>query len=343
MRHVGRRERGYSMRLIQAFGRSLARRPAFPSEWIEQLGRSDPDARIPASTAHKLLSAAVEHVGDPLLGLKAGTTVSLGDGGAIDYAMSSAATVRDAIAVAVRYFPLINDAVELRLQIDKGRAFLRLESQVPMPAAAEDFMLCALFRLHLRVLVDSGVEVECWITHPPPGKSQGEPRNGQRAEYELAFSAAALRFDAPACGFCFRADWLDVPLSRADPKLHDVMRAHVDALLADLPTPSNLTQGVRHKLVKELPQGKATARQVARELHMSERTLERRLADEGTTFKALLDDVRRRLALEYLGNDRIELGEIAFLLGFSQPPAFHRAFKRWTGKTPLEYRRGFRS
>ena len=73
---------------------------------------------------------------------------------------------------------------------------------------------------------------------------------------------------------------------------------------------------------------------------MSPRTLGRRLEHEGTTFKELLDDLRRRLALRYVGGARSRaLTEIAFLLGFSQSAAFHRAFKRWTGQTPLEYRR----
>jgi AraC-like DNA-binding protein len=76
---------------------------------------------------------------------------------------------------------------------------------------------------------------------------------------------------------------------------------------------------------------------------MSPRTLGRKLEREGTTFKELLDDLRRRLALRYVGASDLALSEIAFLLGFSQAAAFHRAFKRWTSQTPLEYRRANRS
>ena len=77
----------------------------------------------------------------------------------------------------------------------------------------------------------------------------------------------------------------------------------------------------------------------ARSLQMSPRTLGRRLQHEGTTFKHLLDDLRRRMALRYVDGQELGLSEIAFLLGFSQTAAFHRAFKRWTAQTPLEYRR----
>jgi AraC-like DNA-binding protein len=81
---------------------------------------------------------------------------------------------------------------------------------------------------------------------------------------------------------------------------------------------------------------------IARQLHISPRTLGRKLEHEGTNFKELLDDLRRRLALSYVGGHDLGLAEIAFLLGFSQSAAFHRAFKRWTGVTPLEYRRARR-
>ena len=88
--------------------------------------------------------------------------------------------------------------------------------------------------------------------------------------------------------------------------------------------------------------GTATLADVASALHLSERTLARKLEHEGTSFKNLLEDLRRRLALRYVGDSDLAFSEIAFLLGFSQVAAFHRAFKRWTDQTPLEYRTGRR-
>jgi AraC-like DNA-binding protein len=78
---------------------------------------------------------------------------------------------------------------------------------------------------------------------------------------------------------------------------------------------------------------------VAKKLALSTRTLARRLEDEGESFGSLLDDTRRRLALRHLDQNELSVEEIAFVLGFSQAPVFHRAFRRWTGKTPLEFRR----
>ena len=93
----------------------------------------------------------------------------------------------------------------------------------------------------------------------------------------------------------------------------------------------------------ELSRGRLTANQVAGQLRMSRRTLCRKLESEGTSFTALLADLRQRLALQYVGSHDLGLSEIAFLLGFSEAAAFHRAFKRWTGQTPLEYRRACRA
>jgi AraC-like DNA-binding protein len=92
-------------------------------------------------------------------------------------------------------------------------------------------------------------------------------------------------------------------------------------------------------LANRLGEGDATLAGVAKALKMSERSLQRRLADEGATFDALLDDVRRQLSLRYLADPAIAVSEVAYLLGYSEPSPFHRAFKRWTGTTPTEARR----
>jgi len=318
------------MRLVHSFTRFLSTYPNYPADLLVDASATDPEQRIPATLAHRFLSDAVERTNDPALGLKAGCAVSLGDGGALDYAMSSAATVREALAVAARFVPLVNDALTLQLDSAEGRAFFRMDSRVVMPPAAEDFLVSAVYKNHMRVLANEAADLECWFLHAKPSDT---------AEYERMFVPAALRFGSPACGFAFRHDFLDTPLAKADPKLHDVLKKHAEMLLSEIPTASSVTDTVRNRLIRELPQGNANATHVAQQLHMSQRTLERKLASEGTTFKQLLDEMRRRLALEYVSTRNFGLSEIAFLLGFSQQAAFHRAFKRWTSQTPLEYRR----
>jgi AraC-like DNA-binding protein len=290
----------------------------------------DPDDRVPISFAHRLLSAVIEQTGDLDLGLKVGRTMSAGDVGVADYAIRSAATVHDAIKVAARYIRLVNDGLELRLPQHADRVVLQWESMVVMPRAAEDFLMSAIYTSHMRTLLRDAPELECWFTYAEPSTL---------VEYERTFGAAKLRFMAPFAAYVFDSTHLQKPVENADAKLHSVLRQHAEALLGDLPRSRTFTDLVRHHLSSNLSHGRPAAGKLARQLHMSARTLERRLESEGTTFGAVLEDLRRRLALDHLGRREVSLSEIAFLLGFSQVGAFHRAFKRWTGTTPLEYRR----
>jgi AraC-like DNA-binding protein len=280
---------------------------------------------------HELLDGAIQLTDDPDLGLKAAREISVGDYGALEYVGASAATWGEAIRIIGRYMPLVNDALDFVLHVEGGRAEIQLHSRVVLPRAGADFQSAAFHvaASHRRP-TDLAVEFDVWFTHPAPAKLD---------EYEKTFAPGTLRFEAPFNGFVFDAKWLEAPVPTADPKLHALIRRHADLVLAELPKTASLTQKVRDAITQELAGGNPGVGHVAQKLGMSQRTLGRKLEDEGTTFKALLDDLRRRMALRYVGGQDLGLSEIAFLLGFSQAPAFHRAFKRWTGQTPLEYRR----
>ena len=167
--------------------------------------------------------------------------------------------------------------------------------------------------------------------------SHAEPAG--TAAYVRVFSElATIRFGQPSCGFNFPRQALEDRLPTADPKLHAVVRGLADRLLLELPKADSFTARVRVLLMEGLARGKSSALDVAQALHVSPNTLTRKLAHEGTRFKDLSEEIRRSMALRYVGETDLALSEIAFLLGFSQAAAFHRAFKRWTEQTPLEYR-----
>jgi AraC-like DNA-binding protein len=118
---------------------------------------------------------------------------------------------------------------------------------------------------------------------------------------------------------------------------NSICSLEVVALIEKLPKAEATIDAVRRHLAGELGKGQPTLEQIAPRLHMSPRTLHR-LEDEGSSFRQMLSEVRRELASRHLMERRLAIGEIAFLLGFSEPSAFHRAFKRWTGHAPLTYR-----
>lgn len=318
--------------MVRPYARLFRRYPKLPPAFSEPLETLDPDERIPIIPMLEGLRAAVEITNDPDLGLKAAHEIELGDYGAIEFMVNSAPDLRSAIELLGRYLPLINDALEFKLRVAGDLAEVQLDSSVVLPRAAADFQSAAFYLATLRRgehMVDPNYQA--WFTHARPQDV---------AEYERTFAPGGLRFDAPWCGFVFDARRLQQPLASADPQLHAVLRKYADLLLSELPKAESLTERVSALIAERLARGEPSAEGIARTLHMSRRTLTRKLEREGTSFKALLEDTRRRLALRYVANRELGLTEIAFLLGFSQTAPFHRAFKRWTGQTPLEYRRG---
>jgi AraC-like DNA-binding protein len=321
----------FSARLVRPFVRLLRGYPQIPQEGLDELEAFDPDTRVPIATIHELLAGAEFLTGDPDLGLKAARLIAPGDYGVLEYAARSAATWRGACDALWRYMRLVNDALCYSVQEEGELAQLRLDSKVALPRASADFQSAAFYVSVAYWWPDNfQPDLEVCFLHPRPADV---------SEYERTFPTGRLRFEAPFNGFVFPKEYLELPVQGADPHLHAVLRKHADAMLAELPRAQSLTERARDLVVKELAGGTPTLGHVARRLALSERTLARRLDEEGTTFKALLEDSRRRLSLRYVRESELAFGEIAFLLGFSQTAAFYRAFRRWTGQTPLEWRR----
>jgi AraC-like DNA-binding protein len=149
-----------------------------------------------------------------------------------------------------------------------------------------------------------------------------------------------VKFGAPFYGFAFNRDYEKAPMVGADPILHRLHCARVDSMMAALAEWHAVRGRVRRFIQQELRNThSASVTAVARAMQMARRTMSRRLEQEGTNFVDELDHARCELGLAYVAETEIELKEIAFSLGFSHVESFHRAFKRWTGDTPLSYRR----
>ena len=320
----------YSARLLVPFLRLMQRRSDMPEVMQQRLSTLDLDERLPIALVHQWLTAAVTLTGNPNIGLEAANEVTIGDYGAVEYAARSAATWGDVCVVVCRYMRLINDALNFSVRSDADRTFIQLETSVELPRAAADFQSGAFFVSASHFWPPGAKpEFEAWFIHPRPLDFSA---------YERTFPGGVMRFGAAFNGFVIHKSYLSQPVTGADPRLHVLIRQHADALLAELPRVQSVTARVRELIAKELSGGDPSVANIARQMPMGARTLGRRLEDEGTTFKDLLDDLRRRLALGYVAGSLLPFSEIAFLLGFSQSAAFHRAFKRWTGQTPLGYR-----
>lgn len=315
-------------RFVRPFIRALSRYPGF-EERVARLRDVPPDRRVALREAYESVVYWVQSTGDESLGLKAGQLMSLGSGGALEYAMHSAQTLRESMSIARRYGTLLSDALEPTLEIDGPRAIVRLANTLPWPRSVADFTMSAWFTVHLRTQLAEAPQIEICFAYPRPS---------DLGAYQAVFGDARLRFDAPFYGFSFDLEFVDRPLASANAVLHSVHCEHLKALLERRPDQVTMAMRVRQLLAHELSLGRPTAHGVAKQMNISRRTLVRRLAAEETSFSAQIDELRRQLALHLMATEDMSLHEVTKAVGFAHVQAFHRAFKRWTGKTPTEYR-----
>ena len=247
---------------------------------------------------------------------------------------AQAPTVGEGMAALSRYFRIIGGDFVMTFERDDRGGRLALELPAGWGArgtySLEFILTCVVTRF--RATVETRWDpVEMQLQHPRPAHV---------AEYERIF-ACPLHFERPANLLVFDRATLDLPQPRADTRLRIVLERVAAEALARLPEVQGFTAQVRQVLGQMLGEEASrdpTLERVARKLAISTRTLERRLHAEGTSFQAQLSALRCELARSYLANRRIAISEVAYLLGFSEPSAFHRAFKRWTGHTPQAWR-----
>jgi AraC-like DNA-binding protein len=320
-----------SARLVQPFMKFVTAQDADQDLVPRDFWSTNPDARVPLEAAHSMLDLGVERRGDRALGLKLGSTMRFGEGGPFDYAVRSATTLRESVDVATRYCRLLADSFRVWLETWRSYALIRMDDGVSWPKPAGDFAMSAFYTIHLADELPVGSKPECWFPYSAPREI---------GVYERIFPGVTLRFEAPFFGFAFDRGYERAPMPGADPVLHTVHCDRVEALLAELSAAREAKARVRSIIEQAIRyRGSASVPHIARAMNMSRRTMSRRLEHEGTSFSEELDGVRRELALAAVRDAETPLTEVAFRLGFAHAESFHRAFKRWTGETPLNYRR----
>ncbi|HEU5131049.1 MAG TPA: AraC family transcriptional regulator ligand-binding domain-containing protein, partial [Pyrinomonadaceae bacterium] len=157
------------------------------------------------------------------------------------------------------------------------------------------------------------------------------------SEHERLFRCP-IEFRASSNKLSFPSSFLSLPIAKADARLCALLDRHAEELLAKFPPRDSLVDQVRSIITSELRGGDPSLERVADQLGLTPRTLQRKLQELGTSHNELLDHMRRQLAMRYLREREMAICEVAYLLGFSESSSFHRAFKRWTGLTPKEFR-----
>ena len=290
----------------------------------------DPEARLPHAAAIGLWQTAAELTGDSDLGLHIAQAIQPGQFGALEYVLRTSGNLGEAFGRLSRYHRLLHDAASVDLEIKDGCAVL--SHRLPLPGGAprhvSEFILAAWLLTSRQATGTDCTPIHVCFPHPAPADT---------SEHRKTFDCP-LKFEQRRSELVFRRSALELPLLKSDPILQGIVEAQVVWLLAKLPKAEATIDAIRRFLAEELSKGQPRLEQLAPRLHMSSRTLHRKLEQEGTNFRHVLSEVRRELALRHLMEGRLAIGEIAFLLGFSEVSAFHRAFKHWTGHTPHAYR-----
>jgi AraC-like DNA-binding protein len=292
----------------------------------------DPDFRYPHRRWVELWVEVERLSGDPCVGLHAAERLPGDHFDLFDYLMASSENLGAGLERFERYFAVVSTGVAHRLR--EAGELVHLErhyapdavTRVPHPA--EFAFACVVLRT--RPLAQASFRPHSVrFAHRAPA-SAGEHRR---------IFGCPVTFDAEVSAIAFHRQSLSIPMQSPRPELCRLLDAHAQGLLQRLPPQGDLLDLARRVMVEELRGGDPELGPVARKLGVSGRTLQRRLREAGTSHQLLLDEVRRDLALRYLRDASLAVTEVAFLLGFSDVSNFYRAFRRWTGGTPLEYRK----
>ena len=290
----------------------------------------DPDARFPTERVSLLWQLAVARSGNPAIGLASSNVAKPASFDLVGYAMMSSPHVLGILDRLSRYVAVVSDAASIAIaESEEGyRLILELSGGGrPVPRQRFEFDLMTILTFCRWVIHRDLRPLALELRFPPPA----DPR-----PYQEAFKCD-LRFGASLNALLFaRADAM-APLPTAHPllaQMHERLASEHLQRLDQAP----VSRRARTAIISRLPDGEPGRTEVARALEMSERSLQRRLESEGTTYLRLLDDTRRELAQQYLGQTDVSLAETRFLLGFADQSSFFRAAKRWFGVSPRQYR-----
>lgn len=291
---------------------------------------TDPNARYPVEFTTRLWELAVEATGDDALGLDVAQNVGATTFHALGYSLAASSSLKEAFERLLRYCRIVTDAADIYFNREGPvyRFTIRIPLSNPRPAcAAIDASMAFIVKLCRDLYGPDLNPTEVEFTHP-------EPKNLEKFE---EFFRAKMDFEAPFNSFCLDTAVVERHLRTGNPELARINDQVVKEYLARLDR-ENVSNRVHVLLTEQLPTGEVTQESVADQLHMSLRSLQRKLSEEDVTYKEVLDNTRRDLAVSYMQEGGHSINELTYLLGFADGSSFSRAFKRWTGKTPRQYR-----
>jgi len=302
---------------------------------IDRSELSDPDSRVPVNQIWNLWRVLIGETQDADLGLHIGSTIHIRDFGLVGYGVYYSMSMGEALDRLARYSRIVNEIVVFDLVAGADRAKLVSENVPRFDAMRHPIDIRLSWTLSaIREITGEGiVPVEVDFPYARPTSV---------AEHKRIFRTK-LEFDQPAATMAFRNEDLHRSVEAGDRTLSHYLDQLADEVLGALSRNSTFVDRVRSSIWTDLSTGKTSVQRIAKRLSVSSRSLQRQLAEEGTTFSAELESLRGQMARRLLQDRRHAVCEVAFLLGYSEPSSFYRAFRRWESVSPYEYRRAANS
>ena len=302
-------------------------RPLLAKAGISLLKLDEEPKRVRAESQILFLEIAADALGDSALGLHLAQHFDLRECGILYYVLAASPNLGEAIRNLVRYLAVSNESMPLVLSETAKRAVLAVKYKIPRHTDRlfVEYAYAVLLRA-FRELTGRSIS--------PKAVTFIHGRNINKTEFDR-FYGCSVRFRAPADTIVLPTELLSTPILTSDKYLLRILKDACEEVLAKRgKVSSTLRAMVENEIVELLPHGKAQVEIVASKLGMSNRTLARRLSGEGTSYAAILDELRRDLSARYLKDPALSLNQIAWLLGYSMVSSLNHAFHRWTGSSP---------
>jgi AraC-like DNA-binding protein len=303
---------------------TLARAGLSEATLLDRMTRLAPDR------SRKLAAELIAQIGDPQVGLRAAERLRLNDMDLLGYLVRHSPHPLAAIEQLVRYARLLGDTADARIERAGARVamtFGLLDGRRMLPEAT-DYTVASIFRLVRELSRGRALPAEVFLQRPRPARPAGYRR----------FFQCPVSFGTDRSKLVYEQARLTVPFADGDSRLVAILEVRADEVIATLPRRTTVVEHVRAHITSRLENGACDVRATALELGLSERTLRRRLRKSGSTYRTVLDEVRRELALALVEQRDESIATIAHRVGFADTTGFARAFRRWTGLQPHEYR-----